>query len=808
MRLRSIRVRNLGPFRDFSADLTTLPEEAKLVAITGPNGAGKSTLLELWTGGALFRECRTRGSLASLATSRDASLEVNLDNGQPWTIRHTVDSVSGKGESVALDADGRPATDSAKVRDFDRWAERHLPRPELLYSSQVLAQGSGGFLDLKPGDRKATVLRLLGVERLEVMAKAARDRHSAALSACATLRARIVDADGRADTGATREALESAQADQVIAQEAAEQAQRALDVARQLAGDSALALTRYREQCEALEALRRRHEAVNLELGATTRKLANNRSLLAKADQIRAAIRERDETDFDAMTREALDWKGKAEAALMELAGLRREAQSLVGQRVDLEARWENANGNLAHEREIRAAVEQLPEQRAAVEQGRAAVERVEGELQKLYGERLAGADERIGNLRDALTEIVDDSDPGANPLAAGETARAALAEDDERVERAESRPRQIDAAETALSEAKEALRRAEEKLRQTEARAALAARLDDDRAARDDAAAKIAAIDARDAELGLQIEALVVEADGHKAKSRAATDRRAAVEAHLKTLVPLLELEKPLATAEARIEELTPIADRLTAEFADLTRQLDDTVPPTAPGSAPDVTAAEVKLRDRQAMLSRAAATVGAAEAALKASTEAEAQAAALRAELATAEAEAGDWSRLADDLGRNGLQAALVDAACAELTVATNDLLHSCIGSRWTVSLETQRASADGKKQIEGFDVRVLDSEAGRDTTAETLSGGERVLVSEAISLALTTLACQRAGVERPTLIRDETGAALDPLKARGYVAMLRRAAGQIGADRVLFVSHNREVQELADARIEVGL
>jgi len=208
MRLRSIRVRNLGPFRDFSADLTTLPEEAKLVAVTGPNGAGKSTLLELWTGGALFRECRTRGSLASLATSRDASLEVCLDNGQPWTVRHTVDSIYGKGESVALDASGATATDSGKVRDFDRWAERHLPRPELLYSSQVLAQGSGGFLDLKPGDRKATVLRLLGVERLETMAKAARERYSSALAACSTLRARIADADGRADTAAAREALE------------------------------------------------------------------------------------------------------------------------------------------------------------------------------------------------------------------------------------------------------------------------------------------------------------------------------------------------------------------------------------------------------------------------------------------------------------------------------------------------------------------------------------------------------------------------------------------------------------------------
>jgi ABC-type lipoprotein export system ATPase subunit len=65
---------------------------------------------------------------------------------------------------------------------------------------------------------------------------------------------------------------------------------------------------------------------------------------------------------------------------------------------------------------------------------------------------------------------------------------------------------------------------------------------------------------------------------------------------------------------------------------------------------------------------------------------------------------------------------------------------------------------------------------------------------------------LACRRAGVKGPTLIRDESGAALDPQNARNYVAMLRRAAELVGASHVLFVSHSPEVQELADARIVV--
>ena len=104
---------------------------------------------------------------------------------------------------------------------------------------------------------------------------------------------------------------------------------------------------------------------------------------------------------------------------------------------------------------------------------------------------------------------------------------------------------------------------------------------------------------------------------------------------------------------------------------------------------------------------------------------------------------------------------------------------------------------------KIAEALDVRVIDTEKGRDALAETYSGGECVIVSEALALALTTLACRGKG-ERPTIVRDESGAALSAGNARAYVAMLRMAAGQIGADKVLLVSHTPEVQEMCDARV----
>ena len=108
--------------------------------------------------------------------------------------------------------------------------------------------------------------------------------------------------------------------------------------------------------------------------------------------------------------------------------------------------------------------------------------------------------------------------------------------------------------------------------------------------------------------------------------------------------------------------------------------------------------------------------------------------------------------------------------------------------------------RAGSGRPRNPQGF------SSPCRDAPAETYSGGEKTILGEAVSLALSTLACRRSGVDRPTLVRDESGAALDADKAVAYVAMLRRAAEMIEADRVLLVSHAVEVQALCDARIGV--
>ena len=163
-----------------------------------------------------------------------------------------------------------------------------------------------------------------------------------------------------------------------------------------------------------------------------------------------------------------------------------------------------------------------------------------------------------------------------------------------------------------------------------------------------------------------------------------------------------------------------------------------------------------------------------------------------------------------LGDEFGWEGVQALMLDAAGPEITTITNELMHRAFGPRFTVRFDTVKRSADGKRDLEAFDISVLDSAPPsglpREGPAESFSGGERVILSEAIGLAISTIACRRTGTDGATLIRDESGAALDEASARAYVAMLRYGAEMIGADKILLVSHSSPVWDLCDARIVV--
>lgn len=773
MRFESIKAQGMGLLQDVDVDFTSMP--GKLISVTGNVGDGKSSFIELLIG-SLTRECPTRGSLQRFARTRDAFVETKFVNGKPWTVKHTMDSVSGGGESLVLDGNGKPAFDSAKRRSFDAWSTKHMPSTSLLLASQFKAQRGRGWLDLKESEQGELIRLVTGAERLEALAKLARTHANEAKSEATRLRGLL---QGLEAVEVAEASAELTQAD--IATQDAEQA-----LAKAIALD---------EKAKAYRVTLERMATIASEVATLKNKRANNSALLPEAEKIRAAA---------AGLAEAGELVRELDA---EVASLSEKIAAIGGECREHLARWEDSERQaatdsaalmsiealLAGESAIVAAAAAAASLREQIAAGEAEEALARQQIEALSATLLSGAEGRVDALRGGFSSIVE-LEPGVGLAIAHSIASASLEEDDDRAAELSGAPARIAAAKASLAAGQRQLAALRVSLTEAEALAAKAPGLEKAKA---DAVV-----------VSLRMAEHIAKSETH-AKAREASElkraalfeerlrtvsQRATAKTKLDELTALASKAQHLAAAAAKIELYTADIERLEAELAKLRGV------PAVPVDQDHVTPAETRLSACRARRERAALSLE------QAKKTAEKRAAA-ETMLAAAERDLADWSLLADSLGVNGLQSAAVDAAVPELNELVNDLLHTCHGPRWTIAIEAARSSADGKKEIQGVTTTVLDSQHGDWRPGQTLSGGEGTIINEAISLALTMLACRASGAERPTLIRDESGSSLDKESGRAWIAMLRRAGDILDVDKILFVSHDPALRAMADGEILVA-
>ncbi|MEM6789710.1 MAG: SMC family ATPase [Myxococcota bacterium] len=801
MRFTSLRMKGIGPFTDeVFIDLDQVP--GPLVAITGSNGAGKSMSLEAMFGG-VYRKMPTRGSLRDVATARDSFVEVGVVNGQPWTMRQRVDAHSGKGEAVILDASGAAVLDAAKVREADAWVAEHLPSPAVVLSSMFGAQGSQGFLDLDPAERKRVVLSILGHDRLDALSKAAGERARTAKAELDTLVARIADERDRAPAGdpeTLRGELMTLRRALDLAQTRADAAAASLRKAHADAVEHERQAAAQRQARAELAALSARRVELQIRLGDIDVRRRNNQDLVDRGDAIRAAAKRHD--DLTKEVERLRDQKHQVERVVAKAEAVqtvaRRDAQHAREALARAEADVANAEQAEAERTRLQTrlvALQAAADEADAAERSLADARQRLAELEQL---RLDGKDRRIRSLREGLEDISESRFPH-------DVASRVLVEDDALAVRLGDAPQLIAEARVTLDEC------------EARARDVADAKAECDRVARDIVALTAAADqDAAASALGRaqkgveQADADVASTEGSKREALATLDGLSAklngversLTEHGSTAKDLARLE----ASEARIAELGEERDRIVAEqtkIADAIAAAEQSLP-TITVTAPDTKACEDEAEAAQSAVAERRAEVVTAERELERAETSTKRRIELTKQRAAVETELADFRLLEQDLGRNGVQALELDAVGPELTELANDLLRTCLGPRFSVRIDATKRSADGKKKLEGCWVTVCDTESNREAEARTFSGGERVLLGEAVNLALTMMGVRHAGFSRPTIVRDETGAALDGERGRAYVAMLRRAAELVDADRVLFVTHQAELHELADARI----
>src|ERR1019366_8981006 len=111
------------------------------------------------------------------------------------------------------------------------------------------------------------------------------------------------------------------------------------------------------------------------------------------------------------------------------------------------------------------------------------------------------------------------------------------------------------------------------------------------------------------------------------------------------------------------------------------------------------------------------------------------------VEAKLRAASGEQEDYSYLAKVFGPDEIQLCEIQAAGPQVSTLVNALLEGCFDNKFEIRFRTQRPKADGKGMVDDFDVEVRNKNLGRTSLVEVLSGGQFVLVNEAVNLRITT-------------------------------------------------------------------
>jgi len=220
---------------------------------------------------------------------------------------------------------------------------------------------------------------------------------------------------------------------------------------------------------------------------------------------------------------------------------------------------------------------------------------------------------------------------------------------------------------------------------------------------------------------------------------------------------------------------------------------------------AAAQVTSAQRSLDEAERAHSAALADVHKRQATEAERSRHEARRSALGAHIDRVQNGLADWLLFARCMSHDGLIALAIDDAGPALSSLANELLLSCYGPRFTISIRTLLATSKGD-QKEGFDIVVHDAESGEHKSVSLMSGGERSWIESVMTRAIALYLAQHTGRRYATLFSDEADGPLDPERKRMFMAMKRAVLRLGGYEREYFISQTPELTAMADAVIDL--
>ena len=236
-----------------------------------------------------------------------------------------------------------------------------------------------------------------------------------------------------------------------------------------------------------------------------------------------------------------------------------------------------------------------------------------------------------------------------------------------------------------------------------------------------------------------------------------------------------LAALGTELATAQVRLEELSGVEDRFAAASQLLASQRGER---------------DQLLQQQGALQTRHQRGLAMAEERKGVWTKAESE-----------QREVGVYQQLSEALGKDGIQALIIESAIPEIEQEANALLARLTDNRIQIAIESLRDLKKGGTR-ETLDIKIADELGER--SYHLYSGGEAFRTDFALRLALSKVLARRAGARLRTLIIDEGFGTQDSQGLEYLIEAIQEISKDF--DKVLVVTHLPELKKAFPVQIEV--
>lgn len=805
MKVRKLKLKGFTGIRDglgrdeITLDFEALTGDAALVALVGPNGMGKTTVMDNMHPYRLMPSRATANSPAAFSFYEhlcmpDALKELEWEhhgrvyrstlvfkiNGRKKTEAyfHVRDESNGNWETVRI-ADG--TVSDGKTDTYDKCVDTLLGSPEMFFTSQFSAQNRAQLSSYNNGEIKQLMAELLGLEKI-------RETGAQAQQVARLLRSSL---DGMR-VGLEQMALKETELSQLQTTLALAQTDVPAKTAARDIAKAAVVLAQHRLG-ELLVMQTASAETEVRRQGLQNRITENTSKLTTLIATLKADIA-REQSRVARLETEAKREAETAERLVKDIRGQIDKSKSLIERKDEIIAAKANVETLHKREQESQATIDGLKRRVQAIQDLNARKAALEAKLEgitksgKVVAERKEGLERqsklteivpcRGGNLQkgcpllkdalDAMTKISVVSKERADLLNDYGKEKAALVQ-------VVAEMAAIGDPTIVLAEAETSLRALAGEIRRTDLLAALEPSL----------------VSAEESIAGMEAQiSSIVAGSVEKLQSfkREIAEAQALV---ISVGERIEETEKTgLADLQSIHEELASLAAPFDASSLAQATQLKSH--------------AEAEMAKKEELLDAARRRVAELQASAKA-IEAMLESGAKTIQKAhQIEDDLAKWTTLAKAFGNDGIVALSIDDAGPTLSALVNDLLLSCYGARFTVSIKTQERLANGALK-EGFDIIVFDGQSGSEKSVTLMSGGQRVWINECLTRAIALYLAQSSGQRYATLFSDEADGPLDPERKKMFMQMKRRVLELGGYEREYFISQTPELQSMADCIID---